>query len=281
MNFKATEFIKTCRIPGAHPKILNTANTVMSKTNAPQAQINQLLTSDPVIALHILKNANSSLNRGNKVIGKISQAMTSLGLKQIRVLVKSISSIDSFHEDINEFLTIDDFWRRSIAVGTAARIIDRLLGGNSDEIFTAGLLHDFGRLTMLLNSDKIPIIDLLRTCHTSGEMIYKHERKEIGFNHMEVADALFGEWNIPPSIRESAAFHHSPVLAIRYRYETSIVHIADVICSAMEIGKNGEGCIPIYDDNARRLLNLGVDQLDYICEETSHQVEERLKVLDS
>lgn len=281
MNSKANEFLRSCRMPGAHPKILKAANAIVTEPNIPQARMSQLLTSDPVITLNILKTANSALNRNNKVIGEISQAMTSLGLKQMRVLVKSISSVESFDKEVNEFLTIEDFWRRSIAVGTASRIIDRLLGGNSDEIFTAGLLHDYGRLIMLLNNDKIPIVDLLRKCRSTNEMIYKHERKEIGFNHMEVADALFEELNLPPSIRESAAFHHSPVLSIRYRYETAIVHIADVICSAMELGKNGEDGVPIYDDNARRLLNLGVDQLDYICEETSHQVEERLKVLDS
>lgn len=268
-------------MPGAHPKILKAVTSIATEPNIPQARMSQLLTSDPVITLNILKTANSALNRGNKAISEISQAVTSLGLKQMRVLVKSIASVEAFPEEVNEFLTIEDFWRRSIAVGTAARIIDRLLGGNSDEMFTAGLLHDFGRLIMLLNSDKIPIVKLLEDCRASDELLYKHERKELGFNHMEIADALFEEWNLPPSIRETAAFHHSPVLAIRYRYDTAIVHIADVICSAMEIGSNGDSCVPIYDDNARRLLNLGIDQLDFICEETSHQVEERLKVLDS
>lgn len=281
MNSKAAEFLKSCKMPGAHPKILKAANSVITQPNIPQARMSQLLTSDPVITASILKTANTAINRGKNSIGEISQAMTTLGLKQMRVQVKSITASDSFSEEVSEYLNLEDFWRRSIAVGTAARIIDRLLGGNSDEIFSAGLLHDFGRLIILMNPEKLPIVKLLKYCRRENDLLYKHERKEFGFNHMELADSLFEQWNMSPAIRECAAFHHSPVLAVRYRYATSIVHIADVICSAMEIGCNGENHVPVYDDNARRLINLGTEQLDYICEETSHQVEERLKVFNS
>lgn len=281
MSLKATEFLKSCKMPGALPHILKKANSIVNEPNIPQARMSRLLTSDPVITARILKNANSALNRGKSQIGEISKAITSLGLKQMRGLVKSIESVESFSDDVNELLTLEDFWKRSIAVGTASRIIDRLLGGNSDEIFTAGLLHDYGRLIILLNSDKLPIVDLLNECNKNKELVHKHERKMAGFNHMELADTLFAEWEMPSVIREVAAFHHSPVLAVRYRYETAIVHIADVICSAMELGKNGDFFVSAYDENARRLLNLATDQLDYICEETSHQVDERLKVMDS
>ena len=281
MNSKAGEFLKSCRMPGALPGILKKATAMVNEPNIPQARMSRLFTSDPVITANILKTANSALNRGNTAIGEISQAATSLGLRQMRVLIKGVEAVESFSDDISSIITIEDFWKRSLAVGTAARIIDRLLGGNSDEIFTAGLLHDYGRLIMLMNPDKLSILELIISCRQSNDLLYKHERKEFGFNHMELADYLFEEWNLPAPVRECAAFHHSPVLAVRCRYETAIVHIADVICSAMEIGKSVETEVPIYDENARRLLNLGTDQLDYICEETSHQVEERLKVLDS
>ena len=278
MSLKAVEFLKSCKMPGALPAVLKEANSIVNEPNIPQARMSRLLTSDPVITSRILRSANSALNRGKNAIGEISMAFTALGLKQMRVIIKGIESTESFAPEVNEYLTLEDFWRRSLAVGTCSRIIDRLLGGNSDEIFTAGLLHDFGRLITLLNSDSLPIVKLIEECRASGELLYKSERKVLGFNHMELADSIFEEWNLPVAIRECAAFHHSPVLAVRSRYETAIVHIADVICSAMDIGKNGEVHVPIYDENARRLLNLSSEQLDYICEETSHQVEERFKL---
>lgn len=278
MSHKTVEFLKRCKMPGALPSLLKKANSIVNEPNIPQARMSRLLTSDPVITARILRSANSNINRGKTAIGEMSQAFTTLGLKQMRALVKAINSSESFSEDVSQYLKIEDFWRRSLAVGTCAKIIDRLLGGNSDEIFTAGLLHDFGRLIILLNPDKLPVVKLLEESHSDNELVYKHERKYLGFNHMELADSLFEEWNMPAAVRECAAFHHSPVLAVRCRYETAIVHIADVICSAMEIGHNGEKQVSIYDENARRLLNLSTDQLDYICEETSHQVEERFKL---
>ena len=278
MSQKALEFLKSCYMPGALPTILKKANSIVNEPNIPQARMSRLLTSDPVITAKILRSANSAINRGKTAIGEMSQAFTILGLKQMRVLVKAIDSTDFFSEEVNKYLKIEDFWRRSLAVGTCSTIIDRLLGGNSDEIYSAGLLHDFGRLILLLNPDKLPTVKLLEESRSENELVYKHERKHLGFNHMELADSLFEEWNMPIVIRECAAFHHSPVLAVRCRYETAIVHIADVICSAMEIGQNGDTHVSLYDENARRLLNLSTDQLDYICEETSHQVEERFKL---
>jgi len=280
MSQKAVEFLKSCKMPGALPSLLKKANAIVNEPNIPQARMSRLLTSDPVITAKILRSANSAINRGKTAIGEMSMALTTLGLRQMRVLIKAIDSTETFTDEVNEYITIEDFWRRSVAVGTCSRIIDRLLGGNSDEIFTAGLLHDFGRLLILLNSDTLPVVKLIEECRSSSELIYKHERKMLGFNHMELADSLFEEWNLPLVVRECAAFHHSPVLAVRNRYETAVVHIADVICSAMEIGKNGDSFVPLYDENARRLLNLSSDQLDYICEETSHQVEERFKLFE-
>ena len=278
MSQKALEFLKSCYMPGALPSVLKKANSIVNEPNIPQARMSRLLTSDPVITAKILRSANSAINRGKTAIGEMSQAFTTLGLKQMRILVKSIDGTESFSEEVNTYLKIEDFWRRSLAVGTCSTIIDRLLGGNSDEIYSAGLLHDFGRLIILLNPDKLPTLKLLEESRSSNELVYKHERKHLGFNHMELADSLFEEWNMPIAIRECAAFHHSPVLAVRCRYETAIVHIADVICSAMEIGQNGDTHVSLYDENARRLLNLSTDQLDYICEETSHQIEERFKL---
>ncbi len=278
MSLKAVEFLKSCKMPGALPSLLKKVNAIVNEPNIPQARMSRLLTSDPVITARILRSANSALNRGKTSIGEMAQAFTTLGLKQMRVLVKAIDSTEPFNEDISQYVKIEDFWKRSLAVGTCSTIIDRLLGGNSDEIFTAGLLHDFGRLIILENPEKLPVLKLLDECRSSNDLVYKHERKYLGFNHMELADSLFEEWNMPVVVRECAAFHHSPILAIRCRYETAIVHIADVICSAMEIGQNGDSQVSIFDENARRLLNLSSDQLDYICEETSHQVEERLKL---
>jgi HD-like signal output (HDOD) protein len=278
MNSKAVSFIKKCHIPGALPQIYEQAAKIVHQSNIPQPKLARILSSDVVISANILKQVNSALYKGRSSTGNISKAITVLGLGQIRLLVKNITKEPPFPDNINTYASIEEFWKHSIAVGTASRIIDRTLGGNSDELYTAGLLHDFGRLIMLANADKMAIADLAGSCIPTKELLYKHERKILGFNHMELADALFHEWNMPAVVREAAAFHHSPKLAIRCRYETAVVHIADVICRALELGKCGSTFVPILDSAITRFIHFQPDMLDYICEETSHQVEDRLKL---
>ena len=206
--------------------------------------------------------------------GNLSKVVTALGLSTIRTIVKSIKPQKEVKISPVIKTTFDDLWRRSLAVATAAQLIDRSLGGNSQEIFTAGLLHDFGRMIMILNAEHIGLSGLFIYCRSNKQLLYKHERKLLGFNHMELADAIFEQWDMPGIIRETATYHHTPLLAIRYQYESTVVHIADIICSAMELGGNGDIYVPALDEKTVNTLGLANDQLEVLCEETNLQLQQ-------
>ena len=278
MNSNAVNFLKSCQFPGVLPQIYEASLKEVGSPNTPLAKISKVLSTDPVITARVLQHANTSIKRGKTAIGDISQAMTVLGLGQIRLILNELTTQSSTPDGLDDLINLRDFWIHSIAVATASEIIDRSLGGNSDEIYAAGLLHDFGRLIMLLNTDKVDIVTLAANCIPSKELLYKHERKNLGFNHMELTEALFTQWNMAAAIFEAATFHHSPKLAIRCRYETSVVHIASIICHSMQLGNSGTPFVPVLDTAALRFLDLNLDSLDYICEETSHQVEDRLNL---
>ena len=90
---------------------------------------------------------------------------------------------------------------------------------DQEAMFTAGLLHDIGRLIMFEFTEELPINALIEKCREREILVYKHERKVLGFTHMDVAEALFAKWNLPPLLKEAAVYHHTPFLAPRFKEE--------------------------------------------------------------
>ena len=279
MNIKAKNFLKECRMPAPLESLNSVIQGLLNNPNTPMAKLTKIVSMDPVLSAKIHKLANVTSNRGKTESGSLTKAITKLGLGKIRAQLQEQTEFISFTSELNEVLTPDDFRKRSLAVGLCAQIIDQSLEKNSDEIFYAGLLHDYGRLIILNNADKLPVIKLNKMCRDKKALVYKNERKVYGFNHMELADALFTEWRLPAVIREPAAFHHSPILAIQHKYETAVVHVADIICRSLNLGKSMDAYIPVLDMKAVKLLKLSQDQLDYICEETVHELEDYMKLL--
>jgi HD-like signal output (HDOD) protein len=279
MNSKAKAFLKSCTPCQPLGVLNNVINAIVENPNTPHTKLTKIISMDLVLSAKILRLANSSSYGNKSEISSLSSAITKVGLKQIRLILKENAESAQFPEELANFITPENFWQRALAVALCATVIDEVLGKKSDGIFSAGLLHDYGHLLILNNANNLPVLRLRKGCKDKKVLIYKNERKVYGFNHMELADALFSEWKIPAVIREAAAYHHSPILAIRYRYETSVVHVADVICSSMQLGKLLEGYTPVLDMDTVSWLGLHEDQLDYICEETVHQLEDRMNLL--
>ena len=280
MNIKAKNFLDECKMPSPLEGLNAVIQGLVENPNTPMAKLTKFISMDPVLSARIHKLANDALNKSKHESGSLTKVITQLGLGKIRTLIQSNQSFISFSGELSRYIKPEDFWQRALAVALCAQNIDQILGNNSEDIFCAGLLHDYGRLIILNNADKLPVLKLNKECRDKKALVYKNERRFYGFNHMEVADALFKEWDLPAVLREPAAYHHSPILAVRHKYETSVVHIADIICRSMKLGKSMDNFIPTLDMKAVNLVGLSPDQLDYICEETTHDMEDYMKFLE-
>jgi putative nucleotidyltransferase with HDIG domain len=101
--------------------------------------------------------------------------------------------------------------------------------------FTAGLLHDIGKLALnevLTEEDLIT----MRSCIREKSQSYAEaEQQVLGFDHAEVGACLLKAWKLPAEIVEAVAHHHHPVCRPRLQL-SALVHAAD--CVAHEMGAN-------------------------------------------
>ncbi|MGH9943053.1 MAG: HDOD domain-containing protein, partial [Pyrinomonadaceae bacterium] len=106
-------------------------------------------------------------------------------------------------------------WDHSMGVAVLAKrisITERLGAKAAEESFTAGLLHDAGKLVLAAN---LPdwFNDALDLARADRLTISEAERHVFGATHAEVGAYLLGLWGLPENVVEAVAFHHQPALS--------------------------------------------------------------------
>jgi HD-like signal output (HDOD) protein len=102
--------------------------------------------------------------------------------------------------------------------------------------FTAGLLHDLGRLVLLVNFGErwreYPILS-----RASSTALLDAEKGIFGVHHSEIGAYLLGIWGLPSALVETAMFHHNPAPCVRRGFSPlTAVHVANIIANNPKVG---------------------------------------------
>ena len=254
-------------LPQLYTKLDETINHPRSSI----ADIAKVLSEDQGLAARILKLANSPLFGYFSRIDTITQAVTIIGIQQVRDLALAISVMGLFKNVPEDLVSMNRFWQHSIGCALASRALaSSLRETNLERFFVAGILHDIGRMVMLTKapeqSEKI-----FASAAETNKPVCLIEREMLGYDHAAVGSSLIQLWQLPKSFEEIIMYHHSPTQATLYSLETSVIHIADAIVHAMELGNSGEHCVPPIAEEAWENTGLSVDLLPYIMDMVDKQ----------
>lgn len=137
-------------------------------------------------------------------------------------------------------LSPGDLWQHSIAVSVASEIMVKELNLSvSEEVFTAALLHDVGKMVLgrYVKND-IVAIDREELQDVPFEQV---ERRIFGIDHAEIGANILRRWSFPPSMVTAVRWHHDPDGAPKTSQLIDVVHLADVLCLMSGIGVGREG----------------------------------------
>jgi len=218
---------------GGLPTLPNVASRVMGMASDPQIAMRDLarvIAADSALTGKILKVANSPLYGVRRKIGSLQLAITLLGMREIMHLVTSISVFQAFPKTKDRTgFDVKSYWRHSAACGLVTRALAKALGQDfKGEAFTAGLLHDMGKLVLdqYFHNKFQNVFRLIAT----GSSAVEAEEQIFIANHAQVGGWLAATWNLPKSLCDPIAWHHMPEYAISpHENLTYIVHIADII----------------------------------------------------
>jgi hypothetical protein len=107
------------------------------------------------------------------------------------------------------------------------------------------------------------------------------ESDDIGFNHAAVGAALARSWRMSAGQQEAISYHHRPSFALRYRIETAITHVADLLAHVVCVGQCPNGVVPPLDMEAWRRLGLSSGLLPKIFAEADQNISELVDIFFS
>ena len=170
-------------------------------------------------------------------------------------------------------LPAGELWRHSIAVSVAAEGLSRELKLNdAEDIFTAALVHDVGKLILgqFIQED----LEAVQAAAGSDISFEIAEKEVLGVDHAEIGARVLSHWSLPADLVHAVRWHHDPDGADTPNRTTDIVHVANVLCLMMGIGVGREGLQYTPSPGVTRRLGLKPFTLEHVASQTLQWIEE-------
>src|SRR5215472_183383 len=119
-----------------------------AKMDVPLEEVQQVLRTDAAFTADVLRLANSPLIGMRVQISSVMQAVMMLGLERIKALATTLA-LRTFLTSGAASESLVGCWRHNLATAVVCDSLARILHLDRDSCYTAGLLHDIGRLAFL------------------------------------------------------------------------------------------------------------------------------------
>ncbi|MFN0011159.1 MAG: HDOD domain-containing protein [Phycisphaerales bacterium] len=230
---------------------------------------------DQALSLRILKIANSSLYSRGDHVDSVAKAVSRIGLDQIRSAVLSVAILDAFGSaPVSGAIRPDWFWEHAAASAILAMRLAQAAGRPKevcDTLFTAGLLHDLGRV---LFAEQLPdhypkVVEAAERLELPLEMV---ESRLLLMNHADITDRLLRHWKFPASIIAPVSLHHLSVGSVkatnpRAADDVIALALANRLAHALLMGSSGSEVLYPIDDCVEH-LRLDPARVAEICAKT-------------
>jgi putative nucleotidyltransferase with HDIG domain len=244
------------------------------------SKIEDILKYDPGLTANILKLTNSAYFGLPSRVSSVRQAIMLLGWKRLLQLVMTMCMSALMKKSIPGYdLPRGELWRHSVAVSVAADLLVRSLCiSDADEVFTAALLHDIGKLVLgdyvQEDLEKIEVIVAKGISFEVAEYIV------LGTNHADIGARILQSWSLPQQLVNAVSWHHDPESCDKYCLLSDVVHIANVVGRRIGFGKGRIG--QVLEPSLEVIERLDVNQIliDRLAEQTLQEVEKLKDILD-
>lgn len=183
-----------------------------------------------------------------------------------------LSVVKIFNEIPSVYLDMNKFWKHCLGVGLCSKLIARHIDmEDSDRVFVAGILHDIGRLVMMKNLPRQSAL-LIKYTWENDLFLTESEKRFLGFTHSDIGGKICSLWNLPSMFSDVVTYHHNPEDS-QFPEECSIVHLAEVIVNALEIGTSGEKMVLRLSEFAWGVLGLSENIIPMIIKQLNTEIE--------
>jgi len=233
------------------------ATQMLALANNPDAQIDDVQRTveyDPGLVTNLLRLANSAYFGTGGAINSVREAVVRLGFKRVFQIAMTSAVAPIAQKEIRGYdLPRNGLLRHSAATALAVEYLPKRLSMRvPDATYTAGLLHDLGKIVLgtYLEISSAPIVIKAYRESISFEIA---EQMVLGTDHAEVGAALLEYWKLPRVVIDSVRWHHDPN---KYPHEdktvVDLVHLGEHVAricgtSSSTDGMNYSVCVESLD----------------------------------
>ncbi|HLK12824.1 MAG TPA: HDOD domain-containing protein [Candidatus Binatia bacterium] len=216
------------------PEVAQKMLVTINRETASTRDLAALIGRDQSLAARLLRLANSSFFATRARVESIQQAVTLLGFARVRDIVLGLSvwgALDRKSTSGRRYRKI--LWRHAATVAGAAKTLADLAGLDGGQAFTAGVLHDVGKLVLglRLGESYWSMLDEAAERQATTAAV---ELEAFGCHHATVGGWLLQLWRLPPTLVDPVAHHHE-ALAAEFGLDLSnVIGMADRLVSATD-----------------------------------------------
>ena len=262
------------------PEIFIRVSNLLDDENSSTVQIGQVVETDPSLTTRILKMVNSAYYGFPHTVSSISQAISILGRDRLRQILIGAVLGGVFGNMKNSVFQMEDYWYHSVKTAILSRLLSKQsdLGEESESLFTAGLLHQIGRLIL---AQKLPeqAQQVQQAVDEQGENIYQAEQRIFGFDHCQVGAAFIEQWGLPDLLIAVARYHNTPDQEDEFREEVRMVNLAKNISFIVEPFEPEDIAYALEDVPGWKSTGLDEEQIAEACRAADEQVYQVMESL--
>jgi len=217
----------------------------------------EVIDTDPVVTVKILRAVNSAYYGLPKQITSIHHAVVYLGFNTIKNLALGIAAIGMMPQHNEAGFDIGQYLLHSLATaGVSRKLAQSLDDVDPMDGFIAGLLHDFGKVVLAQYFPQ-EFKQALALSQFNDQSLHLSLQSVIGTDHSVVGAMLAEKWRFSPQLVE----------AITYQYQTpaqctglyACVFAANQISKKLQFGHGGNPCVYPLPEPVQKLLGGDLD----------------------
>ncbi len=178
---------------------------LLRKENVSYREVMDILKTDAAFCVELLRVANSAAMGCRFPTDSILQALTLLGIPRFSSLTITLA-MTKFLRPVATLPVLRSCWRHNLATALAASEIASRRNVDSDTAYVYGLLHDIGRLGLLVAFPK-SYVEIADIANLGNQSLSQLELAAFGFDHREFGAWVAVQWNLPPDVVDVSLSH--------------------------------------------------------------------------
>ncbi len=213
-------------IPAVYFEILS----ALQKPDCPTQDLGDIVAKDPALTSKLLQLVNSAFFGFANSVSNPHEAVLLLGVGTIRSLALSTQLFSAFKANEFKNSPLEQVWTHSLQVGQVAQRLAQWETGDQElmeQAFTAGTLHDVGKLILAAN---LPETYPALLSQARQQPLLTLEQEALHATHADAGAYLLDLWGLPAPLVEAVAWHHQPAQTDHLTFSPlTAVHIANVL----------------------------------------------------